>query len=233
MNCISQCRYYLIETYCKGKDLLLDVGSKKGSDIEYWFNNNVKRVIGLDISQNCINTSKKVVAENAYSNISLRRMDLSKPKLNLPPCDFASCVNVVMLPALKKNFSIISNIQKTLKKNRIAVFVIPSLESKLFTAQQLIRWHEKDGVKAEEIPGSEFSHISKSRRATVQGLVKIDTEPTKHYLHVEILALFASAGFTVTAIEKLQYSWTTEFETPPKWMREPFPWDWLVECRKV
>ncbi len=192
-----------------------------------------KSVLGVDISENCIRASKQVVKTNNYKNIRLRQMDLSKSKLNLPPCDFASCVNVAMLPELEKNEAIIGNIYKTLTKSGTAVFVVPSLESKLFTAQQLIRWHQKDGIKAREIPDPEFSHISKNRRATLQGLIKIDTETTKHYLHVEILSLFTDLGFDVTSIEKLEYGWHTEFESPPEWMQEPGPWDWLIEAQKA
>jgi hypothetical protein len=31
---------------------------------------------------------------------------------------------------------------------------------------------------------------------------------------------------------KLEYGWKTEFSHPPRWMKAPFPWDWLVTARK-
>ena len=34
----------------------------------------------------------------------------------------------------------------------------------------------------------------------------------------------------VEAVRKIAYPWTTEFAEPPRWMREPYPWDWLVEA---
>ncbi len=28
-------------------------------------------------------------------------------------------------------------------------------------------------------------------------------------------------------VDKVEYDWSTEFADPPKWMRDPLPWDWL------
>ena len=89
-----------------------------------------KQVLALDISQVCIQTSTALKKTNSYANVSLQRMDLSRKNLQLPACDFAVCVNVVMLPALDKNKAIIANIYKTLKPGGNAVFVLPSLESR-------------------------------------------------------------------------------------------------------
>ncbi len=159
-------------------------------------------------------------------------MDLANPRLKLPACDFAVCVNVAILPDIKKNHCIIKNIAKTLKQNGTGIFVIPSLESALFATQRMMDWYAKDGISANEISYSDFIHIPADKRSLVQGLIRIDSEPTKHYLHAEILALFSSFGLSVTKIEKLEYDWTTEFAAPPAWMNEPFPWDWMVECKK-
>lgn len=192
-----------------------------------------KNVLALDISQVCIDASALVKKTNNYSNITLKRMDLSRKNLQLPACDFAVCVNVVMLPALEKNKAIIANIYKTLKPGGSAVFVVPSLESGIFATQRLIDWYAKDKTKPEEIPNSDFIHIPKSKLEMVQGLIRIDKEPTKHYLHVELLSVFGSVGFQVTAIEKMEYPWSTEFQAPPAWMEAPYPWDWMIECKKA
>ncbi len=211
--------------------LAIDFGCGIGKAFSF-LSPSFKNVIGIDISQNCIHTSKEVVAANGYKNIQLKRMDLANPRLNLPACDFAVCVNVAILPDIKKNQAIIKNIAKTLKKNGTGIFVIPSFESSIFATQRMIDWYAKDGVSANEISNSDFTHIPSDKRSLVQGLVRIDSEPTKHYLHAEILALFSSFGLSVTKIEKLEYDWTTEFAAPPAWMNEPFPWDWMVECKK-
>lgn len=209
----------------------IDFGCGVGKAFRY-LSPSFKQVLAFDISKNCVATATQVVKDKGYTNISVKQKDLAVNRLKLPSCNFACCVNVVMLPALDKNRAILKNMFTTLKKGGAAVIVVPSLESKLYTASQLLRWHRKDGTAEKEIPASEFNHISTKPKETAQGLVKIDTEPTKHYLREEIMALFSDIGFSVTAIEKLEYNWTTEFATPPKWMKEPLPWDWLIECRK-
>ncbi|MBK6839869.1 MAG: hypothetical protein IPG90_17640 [Bacteroidetes bacterium] len=45
---------------------------------------------------------------------------------------------------------------------------------------------------------------------------------------------FLNAGkFAVQNIDRLEYSWATEFTSPPKWLRDPYPWDWVVEVKRV
>ena len=191
-----------------------------------------KQVIGIDISKNCIKTATEVVAAYKYKNIQLKTLDLANKRLKLPLCDFAVCVNVAILPDIEKNKAILRNIEKHLKKNGTGVLVVPSLESSLFATQRVIDWYEKDGVLFDEIPESDFAHVP-ARKNIVRGLMKIDNEPTKHYLQAELEALFNSLGLTITRIEKLEYDWTTEFAEPPTWMKHPYPWDWMVEFRKV
>jgi hypothetical protein len=36
----------------------------------------------------------------------------------------------------------------------------------------------------------------------------------------------------VASIEKVEYDWSTEFADPPRWMKDPYPWDWLVLSKK-
>ena len=37
----------------------------------------------------------------------------------------------------------------------------------------------------------------------------------------------------IRRIEKLEYAWDIEFFSPPKWMKDPFPWDWFFLAEKV
>ena len=65
-----------------------------------------------------------------------------------------------------------------------------------------------------------------------QGVTDIDNVPTKHYLKEELQFLLAQEGFEVTQIKKINYPWTTEFDKPPKWLAEPYPWDWMCTAIK-
>jgi hypothetical protein len=39
-------------------------------------------------------------------------------------------------------------------------------------------------------------------------------------------------GLTVKNVDKLEYNWTSELASPPRWLAAPYPWDWIVECEK-
>jgi len=56
---------------------------------------------------------------------------------------------------------------------------------------------------------------------------------TKHYSAEELHVVFEQAGLKITALEKLEYDWNTEFASPPTWLTKPYPWDWMVECKKI
>ena len=127
----------------------------------------------------------------------------------------------------------IRNIYRCLKKNGSAVIVIPSLESIMFSSWRLIDLYRREGVKPEDIPSSELAYFKGSKRDILQGIIYIDGVATKHYSHPEIQVLFERSNLEVTAVEKVEYNWDSEFSTPPKWMKAPYPWDWMVECRKL
>ena len=66
----------------------------------------------------------------------------------------------------------------------------------------------------------------------MRGLVRIDNVRTKHYLREEATLLLIEAGFAVSSCDKVEYDWDTEFEDPPRWMKTPGPWDWLLVARR-
>lgn len=203
----------------------IDFGCGIGKAFQY-LAPHFKTVLAIDISSNCI----KLARQNTYSNIFYKRLDLSRPGLTIPKADFAFCCNVIMLPEIKRNELMLKNIRQSLKSGGHALIVIPSLESIFFSSWRLIDWYRKEGVKPEDIPAGELNYFRGTKRDILQGLVYINGVPTKHYLQPEIEVLFDAAGFRITALEKLEYDWNTEFAEPPDWMKKPYPWDWLIEC---
>lgn len=187
-----------------------------------------KEILAVDISEQCLAISKKL----PYSNISFQQMDLSEGNFKSSPAEFAFCCNVIMLPEVDKNERMISNIQQSLKKDGTALIVIPSLESIFYASWRLIQMYKKNGTSTADIPATEFDYFKATKIDLIQGIMHINGVPTKHYSQPELEVLFSEAGFTITAIEKIEYSWNTELESPPAWMKEPYPWDWLVECEK-
>lgn len=187
-----------------------------------------KDINAIDISAECLS----IAQENHYTNIHYDCLDLSDENLDLPKADFAFCCNVMMLPEAKKNRVMIRNIYRSLKRKGTAVIVVPSFESIFFSSWRLIQLYDKEGVKPDEIPNYEFDYFNRSMPDIIQGIINLNGVPTKHYSKPELEVLFRESGLTVTEIEKVEYDWHTEINSPPTEMNDPYPWDWLVECRK-
>jgi SAM-dependent methyltransferase len=185
-------------------------------------------VLAIDISSGLLSMAKL----NGYKNITYKRADLTNRNLSFPPADFVFCCNVIMLPEAEKNVAMIQNIHKALRPNGHALIVVPSMESVLFSSWRMIDWYKKEGVDPIAIPNSELHYYKAAKRDLLQGIIHIDGIPTKHFSAPEIDVLFNDARLTITAIEKLEYEWNTEFAAPPVWMKAPYPWDWLIECRR-
>ncbi|MDH4298875.1 MAG: class I SAM-dependent methyltransferase [Cyclobacteriaceae bacterium] len=188
-----------------------------------------KNILALDISAECL----RIARQTPYDNISFKRMDLAKRNIRLPTVDFVFSCNVIMLPEISKNEIMMKNVQKSLRANGTALLVVPSFDSVLYASWRMIDWYRKEGVTPEKIPSSELSYFKGNKRDILQGIVHIDGVRTKHYSEAELEVLIDRAGLKITAMEKLSYDWNTEFSDPPAWMGEPYPWDWLIECKKL
>lgn len=186
------------------------------------------KITAVDISQKLLNEAKK----RPFRNIDYKRMDLTKKNLQLPSADFLFCCNVAMLPEIEKTYQMIKNAGNVLKKGGTAVFVLPSLDSVLYASWRLMELYKMEGVKSDEIPNSEFDYYKASKRDIVQGIIYIDGVPTKHFGRTELDVVFKNCGLTITAVDKVEYDWDSELASPPDWLKDPYPWDWLVECTK-
>lgn len=205
----------------------IDFGCGNGKSFQY-LSPIFKSILAIDISQELLNQAKK----RGFSNIDFKRADLTRKNLNLPEVDFVFCCNVAMLPEIDKTHAMIRNISKCLRKGGNALLVLPSLDSVLYSSWRLMELYKREGVKVNEIPNSEFDYFKASKRDIVQGIIHIDGVPTKHFGRSELEVVFRDVGLTVTSIDKVEYDWDSELAEPPKNMDGPYPWDWLVECKK-
>ena len=209
------------------KHSAIDFGCGNGKSFSY-IAPLFKSIVAIDISQALLNHAK----DRPFTNIVFKQKDLAKPNLKLERVDFIFCCNVVMLPVIEKNKFMLKNLSNALKPKGSAVLVLPALESVMFTSWRLIDWYTREGVKPSEIDQTEFDYFSGSKRDIIQGIIHIDKVPTKHYSANELEVMFSDAGLKITSLDKVEYHWNTEFNEPPAWMKGPFPWDWLVECKK-
>ena len=193
---------------------------------------NFGRVNAIDISYKFIAQAKEKYKH--LSNIKYQTTDLSKDGLKLEKTHFALSVNMLIMPALACRVRILDVITKHLLKNGHLVLVVPSLESAMLADFRLIEWNLRIGVKPSSAVREAFGDAERPDYLNLcQGVVPVDGVPTKHYLKEELAAMLESRGMRVIDIRKIEYLWDTEFERPPKWMKEPYPWDWLVTAEKV
>jgi SAM-dependent methyltransferase len=213
----------ILKKYANPAYTAIDFGCGVGRAFEY-LSPAFKSVLALDISDNLLTIARKT----GFKNIAFKQHDLTKPLK--ATADFGFCCNVVMLPEVEKNRSMLRNIRKSIVPGGNVVMVLPSLDSFFYSAWQLIEWYKKEGTPPGEIDALELAGFKGTKADLIQGIVRIDGVKTKHYSQPELDVLFRSADFTKVIIHKLEYDWTTEFTSPPKWMKEPYPWDWIVEA---
>ncbi|MFN3839907.1 MAG: class I SAM-dependent methyltransferase [Cyclobacteriaceae bacterium] len=206
----------------------LDFGCGIGKAFRY-LSPRFRKITAMDISDNCLREAR----QTSFSNIVLQQADLSDPKVGLPKVEFVFCCNVIMLPEPEKNILMLRNVNRALRKGGSAVIILPAMESYLFSAWRLIDWNKREGTLPEKIDPDELSGFQVSKTDLLQGLLKINGVQTKHYSEPELQVIFPASGLTIMSINKVEYTWHSEFSEPPRWMKAPYPWDWLVECRKV
>jgi ubiquinone/menaquinone biosynthesis C-methylase UbiE len=185
------------------------------------------KVYAVDVSSQCLELAEK--ACEGHTNIRYVHADLSTDRNSYPATDVVLCINTLLNASLEIREPLIDRTCRSVKRGGHLLLVVPSLNSVLLTAFRHLQWNLKDGMD----PRTAQKEAALNSKGLEHGIVHIDDVPTKHYLREELEATLADRGFSVEAIEKLEYPWTTEFDAPPKWMKAPFPWDWFVVAKRV
>ena len=188
---------------------------------------NFGSVYAFDLSRELLEQARQSCRK--LRNIRFAKEDLSQKNAKIPMADFGLCVNVLIMPSRNVRIAVFNTITKKLRPGAHLVLVVPSLESVLLSDYRLIQWNLKQGFSYDEAV-EDFDNSSDA--SLRQGLVEIDNVSTKHYLKEELIAFLKDKPFDIETIEKVEYAWDTEFDSPPKWMKEPYPWDWLLILRK-
>jgi SAM-dependent methyltransferase len=191
------------------------------------------QVVGVDHSQKLLD-----IAQTSYGhleNLRLQRVDLSKGRrIDNVSAHVAVCANVLIMtdPAIRTG--ILRSVAASLKPGGHVVLVAPALESALLAQRRLAQWCGREGEANPELVAEQegISPSKKTCRELLRGWVKIDGVPTKHYLAEELKMALDEAGLTPVRLEKVLYDWTSEFDNPPRWMVDPYPWDWLAVASK-
>lgn len=182
-----------------------------------------KKVVAVDISAKNLAIAAQLYPQ--YKNVDYLRADMSGKKTKVPACDFAICINAILTPVAKDRNIFFQSLQACVKKGGRIVITVPSLESWLLTSMVQQQY---------KIDRSLFPPTRNAKEALRkwnnirEGNADIDEVPHKHYLKEELQLQLQDAGFKAEKFEKIEYGWDTEFNRPPKWLKEPGPWDWMV-----
>ena len=189
-----------------------------------------RAVCAVDISRKCLEVAQRNCA--SLDNVTYWRLDLSSNHSKLDKFDFAICVNSLLAPSLRKRRSALETIYQHLTRDGRLLIVVPSLESALFSTSRLFEWRDRTSNGKKN--GFAIKLGAKDSRGLdiARGVLNLDGLLEKHYLKEELLVALEDAGFEVDTFEKVEYSWKAMFDKPPRWMKEPYPWDWLATCRK-
>ena len=212
------------------KDTVADIGCGIGHFLPL-LSELFGRVYANDISRGLLERAKD--DHGKLSNISFLHGDIRTVFKKFPKVDCAVSVNSLISSSVAIRHRMLSAIAAILKSRGHFVLVVPSLESSFFVDVRFAQWKWKDGMDRSRAVRSVYPGDPSADHKARQGVLAIDGVATKHYLREELQLLLVEAGFKVLEIRKVEYSWDTELDKPPRWMREPYPWDWFVVAQRT
>ena len=222
----------VIKKYASKNKTVIDIGCAIGKWLPV-LSPLFKKVIAVDISAKNLDIAQHLYPQ--YKNVQYLRANMSGKKTNPdsyrgPKCDFGICINAILTPNLKDRTMFFQSLSACVKKGGRIVLTIPSLESWMLSS--VIQQQHKIDKALFLITNNAKEALTKWNNIR-QGNADIDNVPHKHYLKEELQLLLTNEGFVTEDFQKIEYDWNTEFLKPPKWLKEPRPWDWMVVAKRV
>ena len=192
---------------------------------------NFSETVACDYSKPMIRTAKR--DHRKLNKVSFETCNLEHQLPSGYPFDFGLCVNVIITPKIKKREKIWSNLNQIISTEGHLVMVLPSLESALYSKNRLVEWNIRSCVSSQKLLIDGFDSSDKNGKKIARGgIIDCGGIKTKHYLKEEIISTADRFNFRVIDIQKFNYPWSSEFIDPPEWMKDPYPWDWLITLKK-
>jgi 2-polyprenyl-3-methyl-5-hydroxy-6-metoxy-1,4-benzoquinol methylase len=186
-----------------------------------------RAVHGTDLSDECVRQAR--VACGHLANVTIHQGDLSVAARAAGPVDFALCTNVLIMPSERMRAGILKRLATAVKPGGSLLLLVPALESALYAHARRAEWLRRSSrtkvTASTELTGT-------GGRDIFGGILAIDGVRTKHWLKEELETILSGQGFEVEAVQKAEYDWKTEFNNPPRWMKDPYPWDWVAAGTK-
>jgi SAM-dependent methyltransferase len=214
-----------LDRFAKPRGTAFDVGCGVGKYVPA-LARRFGKVHAADISAECIAQARE--AHGGLKNVTFHKGDLSRTGALVGRADFVLCTNVLIMPSVRMREGLLRRLAGSLKRGGGLLLLVPSLESSLYAHARRAEWLRRSpGARVE--PATSLA----GPRDVLGGILGIDGVRTKHWLREELAATLRGAGFGVAAVDKVEYDWKTEFADPPRWMKDPHPWDWAVAATKL
>jgi len=188
------------------------------------------RVYANDISPDLLKRAQET--HGHLSNIRFLAGDIREAFRGLPRADVVLSVNSAIASSVTIHLGMLKTMSGLLKPGGHLVLVVPALESALLVDVRYAEWKRRNGMLPERAQRSVYKRDPEGEHRLRQGVVPVDGVMTRHYFSEELEVLLGEVGLDVLSTEKIPYPWGTEFEAPPRWMKAPYPWDWLLLARK-
>ena len=187
-----------------------------------------RKISACDFSPKCIEVAKKKFA--GHDNIHLFVHDLTKP---VPlKCDVAVAANVLISHQPQMLSAMLRNMSASVKKGGYLIVVVPAMESSLFVFQKIMEIRTMKGEPVKKAKKYIEGKIKSDVISLADGVVKVGSVPTKHYIGEEFESLLQLFKMETVERKKLEYDWETELENPPARLKGPYPFDWMFVAKK-
>jgi len=180
-----------------------------------------EQVEGFERSTACVAIARdnlrthRNVAVHSATSASIRRRGAF---------DVALCVNVAVHPAPRARASVLRALRALVNPGGRLLLVVPSLESATMVAAA-----EREALRR----GSAQRAGDWGATAGPEGVVTIEGMPYKHYSRGEIRRTLGGAGFAVSRIRRVEYSWRSQGVRPGASFRHTLPWDWIAVANRL
>jgi len=218
-----------VEGAAKGHTTAADLGCGAGSLLPLLCSN-FKTVYAVDYAAELLKVAEQ---RNDFSKVQYLKHDLAGKKPLPFAVDVTFCVNTLICKSEAKRHNMAKSLWQATKKKGLCVVVVPSMESITHVYQAFARCKVRAGMSRNQAVTAMNRIYKKEVLSHVGGIVSIGGAATKCYTREEISIFLAEAGFTVEQILRIEYPWSEEIENAPRWLKEPYPWDWLILGRKT
>lgn len=216
-----------LKKYIRKKDHVADYGCGVGGFLPLLSSVGGK-ISACDFSPKCVELAKIKFA--GKKNIHLFVHDLTKP-LKLK-CDVAVAANVLISHQPEMLRQMLKTMSATVKKGGYLIVVVPAMESSLFVYQKIMEIRIAKGESPAKAKKYIEGKIKSDMISLADGVVKVGSVPTKHYVGEEFESLLLQFKMETVERNKLEYVWETELENPPRGLKGPYPFDWMFVAQR-